>query len=638
MCIRMKKIYILLIMSVMALHLSAKIPANSTIYLDVSQGWCCKATYAVCCSELSDAYFIMKPVAGIDGVYYYTTVEEIQDNFRFGYSNAKITTDGLGWSQFVTKDINGNYTAAKPYYIISDEAGNGSWAGQAKSSGTTQLDSIVVNTPFNCIDSTYNVVVSIYFSGAPCSIQLTGDQWATPYQTTTIKNPMIIKQEGFKENAGVHHNVSVSLYSDKAFTTEVSKLDKSYTSPDMECGAAVEYNLGEICIDSVYSLTAKVEGDVYVWTTGETTQTITITPTAGEQTDTVDIFQSVLVPELNLMANGDFESNPPMGFTSDYQYVGWNPNEYYGSHAGASNLYAITQNANYFWHDYASIAPHGGNYYALFDTGKKGYAWKATTTINPTLKIEKDSIYLFSYWAAHPNIPQYSNSPAILQFEIAYKDANGQIQRENLGDQYKLGQEEQLNGWYQQTVSWKAPSNSDYVEIAVKNLNNTEMGNDFALDDIMFQKSSVKNVVLSLREIYKYTGIDCSPEPPCTDNWLRAKWNDMLFINNSTGEFVRYQWFINGEAIDGATEQYYRAYTDLTNSQDLYHAQMWRADGSSATTCQKRFAEIKHSNTEFPYSNAAAIMEKRVHTIGAHFRIVEIIYEDGTVDAIKEIY
>ena len=93
MCIRMKKIYILLIMSVMALHLSAKIPANSTIYLDVSQGWCCKATYAVCCSELSDAYFIMKPVAGIDGVYYYTTVEEIQDNFRFGYSNAKITTD-----------------------------------------------------------------------------------------------------------------------------------------------------------------------------------------------------------------------------------------------------------------------------------------------------------------------------------------------------------------------------------------------------------------------------------------------------------------------------------------------------------------------------------------------------------------
>ena len=63
----------------------------------------------------------------------------------------------------------------------------------------TSLDSVIVATPTSCIDSTYDVVVTVYFTGAPCSLTLSGDQWATaPYKTTKMKKPLVIKQEGIK--------------------------------------------------------------------------------------------------------------------------------------------------------------------------------------------------------------------------------------------------------------------------------------------------------------------------------------------------------------------------------------------------------------------------------------------------------
>ena len=113
----MKKIVSLILMSVatLALH-AADIPQNSVVYLDASQAWCCKATYAVCTSSGGDAARIMKAVEGQSGVYTYTVTmsDGMQENFRFGYSDIVVTRDQAGWDNFYTKEPSGSWSAAKP--------------------------------------------------------------------------------------------------------------------------------------------------------------------------------------------------------------------------------------------------------------------------------------------------------------------------------------------------------------------------------------------------------------------------------------------------------------------------------------------------------------------------------------------
>lgn len=225
----------------------------------------------------------------------------------------------------------------------------------------------------------------------------------------------------------------------------------------------------------------------------------------------------------NLMANGDFESNPPINFSSDYKYAGWDPSQYYIDHGGASNLYAITHDASYFWKDFYPVKPHGGSYFALFDAGTSGYAWKACTKQttdkngnvvagNPQLKLEKDSTYLFSYWAAYPN-QNANNSPARLQFVIVCKHPNGQTTSYDLGQEHTLGQTSPLNAWELREERWKSPVTCDDVMIGVYDGNTNSGGNDFCLDDIMFQKTTTVVTSVVYQTIFNVTIKNCTP--PC---------------------------------------------------------------------------------------------------------------------------
>ena len=521
-----------------------------------------------------------------------------------------------------------------------------------------------------------------------------------------------------------------------------------------------------------------------------------------DATYTCHLISTEVKAENNLMANGDFETNPPSNFTSGYDYAGWDPQQYYNDHAGASNLYAITHDATYFWKDFASVKPHGGNYFALFDAGTSGDAWRASTADNQNLIIEKDSTYLFSYYAAYPNLTA-NNSPAELQFVIICKDNQGQTHTFNLGSVHKLGQTSPLNAWELREERWTAPFSSNDVTISVYDKNKSSGGNDFCLDDIMFQKTTyiektiIKTYIFHLEvcdnppcpdptehpkqdtavfetdlpiewhgikfeeakkdtvEVYdeetgcltdRYTyeltikpmdppcpeevqtdyrdttvcdtlmpytwmgheftqadtysymeqsdlGCDsiwhvwtlyvvkccptpviesdqltiCSNELPYTwhnllftaaadsviENYdsrdclisrytyrltvkqgieMYGKWTDVIFVPNTDNLYTAYQWYQNGQPINGANEQFYHNPNGLSG---LYHCVMQTRNGGSAETCPAAFEDIDRSADHNPGDAPKQLVAQRTYNIGAHLQIIVSVFDDNSTTAEK---
>jgi hypothetical protein len=57
---------------------------------------------------------------------------------------------------------------------------------------------------------------------------------------------------------------------------------------------------------------------------------------------------------------------------------------------------------------------------------------------------------------------------------------------------------------------------------------------------------------------------DYTAAPPVTDtvsyhagSLIAQHWNDVIFFDNSSGDYVQWQWYKNGEAVAGATDPYY---------------------------------------------------------------------------------
>jgi hypothetical protein len=54
------------------------------------------------------------------------------------------------------------------------------------------------------------------------------------------------------------------------------------------------------------------------------------------------------------------------------------------------------------------------------------------------------------------------------------------------------------------------------------------------------------------------------PAPPVTDSvyyqnasLIRQRWDDVIFFDNSSGDYVQWQWYKNGNPVAGATSPYY---------------------------------------------------------------------------------
>ncbi|MDP4239535.1 MAG: putative Ig domain-containing protein, partial [Bacteroidota bacterium] len=69
-------------------------------------------------------------------------------------------------------------------------------------------------------------------------------------------------------------------------------------------------------------------------------------------------------------------------------------------------------------------------------------------------------------------------------------------------------------------------------------------------------------------------------------SYIIKKFDDVVLCDNSSKRFTAYQWFKNGVAIEGATNQFYCDPEGLTG---LYSVELTTVDGQKLKTCQKEF-------------------------------------------------
>lgn len=83
---------------------------------------------------------------------------------------------------------------------------------------------------------------------------------------------------------------------------------------------------------------------------------------------------------------------------------------------------------------------------------------------------------------------------------------------------------------------------------------------------------------------------------------IRQHWDDVLVFDNSSENFVSYQWYKNGHAIAGATKQYYTEDQTLNGS---YYAVATMDDGTQITSCSLEVSQQSVTNTLMVVPNPA---------------------------------
>ena len=701
----MKKLYFSLLLLLATTLAWADIPKGKTIYLDVSQHWCCHKSYYLYLSRDNKSHK-MAPVEGNDGVYKYVTTGSTQDNLRFCYSD-KETSDEVNQNmQPSTNDV--YYNASKPYFTITSEAGEGTWASEPSATGSTALTDVQATLKYNCAEEKYNILLTISFDGAPCGMRIATAAPATEKIVRKPHTPYAYVIESLSVSEGQTVQLIVELYSDVACTQKIDTKTLSLTVPGKNCETTHDPLV--VCKGETVILSSSVDAEVYLWLSDDpavdslTTRSVTIpTENLGTYTYSVEAHQTIINAANNLMIGGAFESMD--GFESKYAAAGGtdenaeNPSNmypagttvnYYASHQDASNLFALVGNTAEFASSYAEITPHGGDYLGLFDAGSDGYAWMASTQHatatkeNPDLWIQKDSIYYFSFYVAHPNTPSESDHPAILQFHISYQPED----TIPLGEPVTISTED--NEWHLHCITWKAPKTSVNVMIGVKNLNTyAGVGNDFCLDDIMFQKVSYNETKVAFTDHFEVTVRNCEdcPDIPttpkdttvcadempytwhdhkftyATETWTETiiskltgcdsliicytlntkdctipcevqiyrKWNDFLFVDNSDSIYTSFQWYCDAKAIDGATGQYYRIPSPSTSSE--YYVIL----NGSIESCHTTFSDATPSSEEYPFNKEKTLIAKRIYDIFANFTITVYTFSDGSVETEKQL-
>ena len=113
---------------------------------------------------------------------------------------------------------------------------------------------------------------------------------------------------------------------------------------------------------------------------------------------------------------------------------------------------------------------------------------------------------------------------------------------------------------------------------------------------------------------------------------MYAKWTDVIFVRNIDSLYTAYQWYQNGQPIDGATEQFYHDPNGLTGR---YHCVMQTCNGGSEETCPAAFQDLDRSAEHNPGDAPKQLVAQRTYNIGAHLQIIVSVFDDNSTTAEK---
>ena len=169
---------------------------------------------------------------------------------------------------------------------------------------------------------------------------------------------------------------------------------------------------------------------------------------------------STLVVAGNLIGNGDFSAGNS-GFGSEYLFTATDD----CLPPGVYDIVARPRDCHPYWESFGDHTSGDGNMMAINGASNANVeVWSETVTVVP------ETQYYFSTWIAssHPT------SPAMLDFSI-----NGA----SIGTTFTAAATPGL--WQQFYTSWYSGVNTT-AQLSLVNQNTTFYGNDFALDDIVF--------------------------------------------------------------------------------------------------------------------------------------------------------
>ena len=639
--------------------LQANVPVGGTIYLDARTYWQGATCYLVHSS--SNNYTYLMKATSTPGIYSYTATKAInQNNLNFGKGKTAVTADFSGWfGSYVsvnkeTPNSGNIWTASTPMWVLSDEQGNGSWQAMPSTDRLTNVSYEVTET--SCAAQTYTVEVTASLSGSTATLKIEGDLLSSTRLITNCATPYTMTLTMDIEEGSTGHDLSFSACADAAGTSVNNSMTLHIAQPTLKCQTDSTI---EVC-DSLETttLTAQTEGDSLQWKKGTTllgqTQSISVS-TRVNATYTAEIYENYVNPDNNLMVNGDFESGYS-DFTSDFTPITKNGtpvvnpvhvySNNYDNGSEYGHYYMITNNAEDIQDgvgcSFYPIHPHGGEEFLLVDANAAKYAWKTSTAQSPKLQVTQGEWYIFSYWVAIPNMePELSGDPrARLDFKIELNI--GGIAYSYELDTFKVGSLEPLYDWHQRSIRWQAPYTCNNVTIGVKDVETSSAGNDFCLDDIIFQPEKSAEKRLKMTENYTIVSQECKrpePEPEPCQNLVYAKWNNVLFVNNGAtgldGKAQSYQWYKDDQLLPGETKQYY--YADMSTTAS-YHATVVLLDGTKVTTCSKTFGNTDRSAVLNPGDAVVTRVAERIFILSPHIRVVQTIYSDGSTDARKEVW
>jgi gliding motility-associated-like protein len=187
-------------------------------------------------------------------------------------------------------------------------------------------------------------------------------------------------------------------------------------------------------------------------------------PIASPTSSQYYYFLQIIENDSNLIFNGDFELGD-VGFTSDYDPA---PNNWNGIFVDPEGKYKVENNPSQEYVDFEECRDHTGNSGNMMmvngSDDSDDAVWCQAVAVNPAQG------YQFEAWFTSLN----KKTPATLMVEI-----NG-VQ---LGNDIDLGY--WTCDWEQFTGTWYS-GNSTVANICIYDLEESEHGNDFAIDDISF--------------------------------------------------------------------------------------------------------------------------------------------------------